>query len=167
MWKGYLSHRRRAKAQTSLRFRAFSTEPSPFAHTIQGTGGNVRQRAPSLALLKWLRMRVLRITNRSVLRSIFLWHGSFQSRTRHLLIFSLRYRHTSLVALGQFVSSSSSRLRSCVSPQRPWLDNNVQPITNKEIKYNYMYILGVSIKPTYMYTVDIQYFGTILPLYGI
>ena len=33
MWKGYLSHRRTAKAQVSLRIQAVSPEPSLFAHT--------------------------------------------------------------------------------------------------------------------------------------
>ena len=38
----YLSHRRPAKAQASLRIRAVSPEPSLFAHTKYGTRRRVR-----------------------------------------------------------------------------------------------------------------------------
>ena len=45
MWKWSLSHRRAAKAQTSLRIRAVWPQPSLFAHTINGSRGCFRQGA--------------------------------------------------------------------------------------------------------------------------
>jgi len=42
-----------------------------------------------------------------------------QSSIIHLGMFSFRYRHTSFVALGQFVNSSSSTFRSWVRPHSP------------------------------------------------
>lgn len=55
-----------------------------------------------------------------------------QSNIMHLGMFSLRYKHTSFVALGQFVSSSSSTFRSCVRPHSPWPDISEQPENNGE-----------------------------------
>ena len=47
----YLSHRRLAKAQASLRIRVVSPEPPLLAHTSNEPRGTFRQKARSLALL--------------------------------------------------------------------------------------------------------------------
>ena len=47
----YLSHRRPAKAQASLRICAVSPEPSLFAHMKYGSRGRVRQNIRQLAPL--------------------------------------------------------------------------------------------------------------------
>ena len=53
----YLSHRRPAKAQASLRIRAVSPEPSLFAHMKYGSRGNVKNQTSSptgwLGMLAW------------------------------------------------------------------------------------------------------------------
>ena len=45
----YLSHKRPAKAQASLRVRAISPEPSLFAHMKYGSRGRVRPKIRHLA----------------------------------------------------------------------------------------------------------------------
>ena len=47
----YLSPMRAAKVQASLRMRAVSPEPPLLAHTSSESGGTLRQKARSLALL--------------------------------------------------------------------------------------------------------------------
>ena len=51
MWLWYLSHRRPAKAQTSLRIRAVSPEPLLFAHMNYGSRRRVRPKIRHLAPL--------------------------------------------------------------------------------------------------------------------
>ena len=48
----YLSHRRPAKAQASLRIRAVSPEPSLFAHIKYGSRRRVRPKIRHLVLLR-------------------------------------------------------------------------------------------------------------------
>ena len=73
----YLSHRRPAKAQASLRIRAVSPEPSMFAHMNYGRRRRVRSNIRHLAPTGWLRMRVWRMRVRRTKRVIISWHGSF------------------------------------------------------------------------------------------
>ena len=67
----YLSHRRPAKAQASLRIRAVSREPSLFAHMKSGSRRN-QASSPT----GWLRMRVWRTSLRRTKSTIISWHGS-------------------------------------------------------------------------------------------
>ena len=74
MRKGYLLRRQTAKARMNLPICAVSPEPLLFVHTIKGVRGSFRQRATSLTLLSgW---RIWRISNHTMLRSLFLWDGS-------------------------------------------------------------------------------------------
>ena len=74
----YLSHRRPAKAQVSLhiRIRAVSPEPSLFAHMKYGSRRRLRVNIRCLAPTGWLRMRVWRITLRSMKSAIISRDGS-------------------------------------------------------------------------------------------
>ena len=53
----YLSHRRPAKAQTSLPTRAVSPEPSPFTHIKYGSRRSVWPKNQASSPTGWLRMR--------------------------------------------------------------------------------------------------------------
>ena len=58
----YLSHRRPAKAQASLRIRAVSPEPSLFLHMKYGSRRKTKN--PTSSTTGWLRMRVWRMNLR-------------------------------------------------------------------------------------------------------
>ena len=72
----FLSHRRPAKAQASLRIRAVLLEPLLFAHMKHGS----RRRGPSKYQTSsptgWLRMRVWRMSLRRTKIAIISWDGS-------------------------------------------------------------------------------------------
>ena len=72
----YLSHRRPAKAQASLRIRAVSPEPSLFAH--RQTKGQTKRQTSSLTV--WLCMRIWRMNLRRTKRTKISWAGSFELR---------------------------------------------------------------------------------------
>ena len=69
----YLSHRRPAKAQASLRIRAVSPEPSLFAHIKYGSRRRVRPKLRQLAP----RMRVWRTKS-----AIISWADSFYEKKK-------------------------------------------------------------------------------------
>ena len=73
----YLSHRRPAKAQASLRICAVSPEPSLFAHMKYGSRRRVLPKNRHLAPLEWLHMRVWRMRLRTTKSSIILWVVSY------------------------------------------------------------------------------------------
>ena len=72
----YLSHRRPAKAQASLRIRAVSPEPSLFANIKYGNRRRVRPKIRHLAPSRWLRMRVWKISLRRTKSPIISCDGS-------------------------------------------------------------------------------------------
>ena len=59
----YLSHRRPAKAQASLRIHAVSPEPSLFAHMRNGCRQRIRPNIRHLAPTGWLRIRIWRMND--------------------------------------------------------------------------------------------------------
>ena len=67
----YLSHKRPAKAQESLRIRAVSPEPSLSAHVKFGIRRRVRPKIRHIASLRIWRMILRRTKN-----TIISWHGS-------------------------------------------------------------------------------------------
>ena len=70
-----LSHRRPAKAQTSLRIRAVSPEPSLFAHmSMEVDEGSTKNQTSSPT--GWLRMCVWRMRLRNTKSTVIPWHGS-------------------------------------------------------------------------------------------
>ena len=71
----YLSHKRPSKAQTSLRIRAVSQEPSLFTHIKYGGRRRVRQKNQKSIPTGWLRMRVWRMSLRRT-KSTISWDGS-------------------------------------------------------------------------------------------
>ena len=74
MWLWYLSHRRPANAQASLRIRTVSPEPTLFAHIKYGSRRRVR---PNISPVGWLRMRVWRISLRWTKCAMISWGGSY------------------------------------------------------------------------------------------
>ena len=73
----YLSLRRPAKAQASLRILALSLEHSLFAHMKYGNRQRVRPKIRHLAPTGWLRMRIWRMSLRRTKSAIISWAGSF------------------------------------------------------------------------------------------
>ena len=81
----YLSHRRPAKAQASLRIRAVSQEPSLFAHMKYGSRGSVRSKIRHLAPLvgcacifeKWI------YGGMKVPKSHAIWHTNDDTRAKY------------------------------------------------------------------------------------
>ena len=69
----YLSHRRPAKAQASLRNRAVSPEPSLFARMKKTKGPTKNQTASPTG---WLRMHVWRMSLQRRKSTVISWHGS-------------------------------------------------------------------------------------------
>ena len=60
----YLSHRRPAKAQASLRMRAASPEPSLFENMKNGSRRRIRPKNQTSSPTGWLSMRVRRMSLR-------------------------------------------------------------------------------------------------------
>ena len=76
MWLWYLSHRRPAKAQTSLHIPAASPEPSLFTHMKYGkTKGPTKNQTSSPT--GWLCMHVWRMSLQRTKSTILSWDGSF------------------------------------------------------------------------------------------
>ena len=73
---GYLSYRRPAKAQASLRIRALSPEPSLFAYMTYGSRRRVRPKNQTSIPTGWLRMRVWRMSLRRTKSTIISWADS-------------------------------------------------------------------------------------------
>ena len=71
----YLSHRRPAKAQASLRIRADSPEPSLFAHLKYGSRQMVRPKHQISSPTGWLHMCDWRMGLRRTTSSIISWDG--------------------------------------------------------------------------------------------
>ena len=76
----HLSHRRPAEAHARLRIRAFSPEPSLFAHMKYGSRRRVRPNIRHLAPTGWLRMRVWRMSLPRTKSAIISWAGSIIPR---------------------------------------------------------------------------------------
>ena len=74
----YLSQRRPAKAQVSLRIREVSPEPSVFAHTKNGSRRRVQPKNQTSSPTGWLRMRLWIMSLRRTRRTIISWAGSFE-----------------------------------------------------------------------------------------
>ena len=77
----YLSHRRPAKAQASLRIREISPQPSLFAHMKYGSRRRVRQKFKTPSPTGWLRMRIWRMNLRRTKCAIMSWAGSFHGKS--------------------------------------------------------------------------------------
>ena len=94
----YLSHRRPAKAQASLRIRAVSPEPSLFAHMKYGSRWRVIQTSSPTG---WLRMHVWRMSLRKTKRAIITWAGSnvLFYRVKMILLQSQRWLGTAYVTV--------------------------------------------------------------------
>ena len=75
----YLSHRRPAKAQVSLRIRTVSPEPSLFTHMKYQSRRRVLPKIRS-SPTRWLRMRVWRKSLRRTKSTIISWDGSNYSQ---------------------------------------------------------------------------------------
>ena len=69
----YLSHRRPAKVQTSLRICAVSPKPSLFAHLKYGSRQRVRPKNQTSSPTGWLRMCVWRFSLRRAKSAIISW----------------------------------------------------------------------------------------------
>ena len=110
----YLSHRRPAKAQASLRIRTASPQPSLFAHMQYESRWRVRPKSIRLwsSPTGWLRMRVWRMSLRRAKSTIISWHGSnvFQANTTIRLRWEIlllrkwgRYFHDSCLTSSNFI----------------------------------------------------------------
>ena len=80
----YLSHRRSAKAQASLRICVHSPESSLFAHMKYGSRRRVRPKIKTPITMSWLCMCIWIMSLRRMKSAIISWHGSFiseESRT--------------------------------------------------------------------------------------
>ena len=73
----YLSHRRPAKAQSSLCIRAVSQEPSLFTYMNYGSRRRIQPKYQTSNTTEWLRMRVWRMNLRRTESAIISWAGSF------------------------------------------------------------------------------------------
>ena len=73
----YLSHRRTAKAQASLRIHAVLPEPSLFAHMKYGNRRRVWPKHQTSSPTGWQRMHVWRMSVRRKKSAIISWAGSF------------------------------------------------------------------------------------------
>ena len=72
----FLSHRRPAKAQASMRIRAISPEPSLFAHMKYGSKTKGPTKNQTSSPTGWLRMRVWKMNLRRTKSAIISWDGS-------------------------------------------------------------------------------------------
>ena len=73
----YLSHRRPAKAQASLRIRAVSPELLLFEHMNYGNGRRVRPKNQTSSLIGWLCVCIWKMSLWRTGSTIISWHGSF------------------------------------------------------------------------------------------
>ena len=73
----YLSHRRPAKAQASLRIWAVSPQPSLFAHMKYGSRWRVRAKNQTSSPTGWLHMCVWRMSLQRTKSALISWAGSY------------------------------------------------------------------------------------------
>ena len=92
----YLSHRRPAKAQASLRIRAVSPEPSLFAHMTYGCRRRVQPKSRTASPTGWLCMCVWRMILRRTKSTIISWAGSCTKIVQFLRASPLSTKHTQL-----------------------------------------------------------------------
>ena len=85
----YLSHRRPAKAQASLRIRAVSSEPSLFAHMKYGSRRRIRPNIRHLAPLDGCAWVFWRMSLRRMKSAIISWDGSFHVSWLHRMDYFL------------------------------------------------------------------------------
>ena len=90
----YLSQRRPANAQASMRIRTVSPEPSLFAHIKYEIKRRVRPKIETSSLTGWLRMRVWRI---------ILW------RTKSTIICILRWNDTAVFPTLMFLKQLAGK----------------------------------------------------------